>query len=170
MYFRFGGNDSSDGMMKMEPDFNVATAHRYFASHCFNGAWGLLDKPDRTTEEDQQMVALSYASLYHWSNRSDCDNQTLSIGYWQLSRIHAILGNATEAVRHAQICFSYSKELSPFYLGYAHEALARAHRLAGKNAIATEHLNTAHELAVLIEDNSEREALLADLQSLTESA
>lgn len=156
--------------MKMEPDFDVAAAHRYFAPHCFNAAWDLLDKPDRTPEEDQQMVVLSYASLFHWSKRSDCDNQALSIGYWQLSRIHAILGNAFEAVRNAQTCFTYSKELSPFYLGYAYEALARAYRLAGENAIAAQHLNSAHELAVLVEDNSEREALTADLQSLTESA
>src|SRR5450759_1664024 len=36
-----------------------------------------------------------------------------------------------EARRSAEVCLEHSRELEPFYLGYAFEALARAAKLAG---------------------------------------
>jgi hypothetical protein len=83
--------------MSATADFDLATAHKYFAANCFNGAWDLIEKKDRTNEDDQMMVALSYASIYHWSNRPDCDDQKLSIGYWQASRVQALIHNPHES-------------------------------------------------------------------------
>jgi len=77
------------------------------------------------------MFALNQASIYHWLQRPDCGNQQLSVGFWQASRIQSLLGNAVEARRQAKLCMSYNVELEPFYLGYTHEALARAAKLAG---------------------------------------
>ena len=54
-----------------EPDFDLAKAHHYFAASCFNAAWDLIEKPDRTSEDDRLMVSLSHASLFHWRNRTD---------------------------------------------------------------------------------------------------
>jgi len=73
--------------MTKSPEFDVAAAHKYFAAHCFNTAWELIEKPSRTTEEERLMVALNQASIFHWLNRADCDRRRLSIGYWQASRI-----------------------------------------------------------------------------------
>ena len=110
------------------------------------------------------MVALSQASIYHWLQREDCSDQNLSVGFWQASRIQAILGNPAEALRHAQVCLSYSQGLAPFYLGYAHEA-GPAHALAGNSTAAAEHRQAATELAQHVKEKGEREALLADIQS-----
>jgi hypothetical protein len=152
--------------MPTNPDFDLDAAHKYFAAQCFNQAWDLIDKVDRTPAEDRLMEALSQASIYHWLQRPDCNDQNLSIGYWQASRIQALLGHAPAALRHAQVCLAYSQELPPFYLGYAHEALARAQNLAGNTAAAAEHLQAAIQLAGQVVDKSEREAILADLKSL----
>ena len=110
--------------MAKAPEFDVPASHKYFSAHCFNKAWDLIEKVDRTPEDERLMVALNQASIYHWLQRDDCNNQRLSIGYWQASRIHALLGNAAEAVRFGEVCLAYSVELNPFYRGYAHEALA----------------------------------------------
>jgi hypothetical protein len=53
------------------PDSDVAAAHRFFAAHCFNHAWELIEKPDGLPEEDRLMVALNQASIFHWLNRPD---------------------------------------------------------------------------------------------------
>jgi hypothetical protein len=126
----------------------------------------LIEKPDRTPAEDRLMELLSQASIYHWLQRQDCSNQSLSVGYWQASRIQAILGHAPEALRHAQVCLACSTGLALFYLGYAHEALARVQALAVNSLTAAEHLKPANELAGEIKEKSERETLLADLKSL----
>jgi hypothetical protein len=156
--------------MPTPPDFDLAAAHKYFAAQCFNRAWDLIEKTDRTPEDDRLMESLNQASIYHWLQRSDCSSQNLSVGYWQASRIQAILGHAPEALRHARVCLSYSEGLVPFYLGYAHEALARAHALAGNVSASAQALRQAFELAGQVEDKSDREALLADLKQLQSGA
>ena len=146
--------------------FDLAAAHQYFAADCFNKAWDLIEKPDRTAAEDRLMVALNQASIYHWLNRTDCTSENLSVGYWQASRIHAILGHAEEAMRHAEVCLGYSTGLEPFYLGYAHEALARAALLAGDRTNATEHLSHARSCAAKVAPKDHQAMLSKDLEGL----
>jgi len=147
-------------------DFDLAAVHKYFAASCFNSAWDLIEKKDRTDKDNQMMVVLSYASIFHWSNRPDCDDQKLSIGYWQASRVQALIHNAHEAVRLGEICLSYSHNLPPFFRAYAHEALARAYRLMGERAQTEHHLAAALQLLVLVKDEQNRDRLEADLKQL----
>jgi hypothetical protein len=153
--------------MAKVPDFDVTAAHKYFSANCFNKAWDLIEKKNRTQDEDRLMVTLNQTSIYHWLQRDDCTSEHLSVGYWQASRIQALLGNATEATRFAEVCLTYSGELPPFYLGYAHEALARAHKLAGRAVDAQRHLTLAVELAAKIGKQGDRELLETDLSQLT---
>jgi len=146
--------------------FDAAAAHKYFAAHCFNSAWDLIEKKERTAEDDRLMVALNQASIYHWLQRPDCSNKQLSVGFWQASRIQSLLGNAAEAARQAEVCLSYSGELEPFYLGYAHEALARAAKLRGDEDEAVSHKEQAKMLASAIKEKDERDLLLKDLDSI----
>jgi hypothetical protein len=153
--------------MTAEPAFDVNAAHRYFAADCFNKAWDLIDKQDRTPEEDRLMISLNQASIYHWTKREDCDDQQMSVGYWQASRIHALLSLAAEAGRYAEVCLHYSRELPPFYHAYAYEALARAAMLAGDRDEAQEYAAKAMALTDQVEDKAERELLLNDLAQIT---
>ena len=45
------------------PDFDSAKAHQFFSAHCFNSAWELIDKPERTPEETEQMIQRTMALL-----------------------------------------------------------------------------------------------------------
>ena len=130
--------------MAKTPEFDLGAAHRYFAAECFNRAWDLIDKHDRTPEEDEDMIRLNQASLYHWSQREDCTNRNLSVGYWQASRICALLGQADNARRYGELCLRYSQDEEAFYLGYAYEALARAESVAGQGEKAAKYLQDAH--------------------------
>lgn len=148
-------------------DIDIERAHRYFSASCFNSAWGLIDEQERTPEEDQQMVLLAFASLWHWTQRPDCLAKHLSIGYWQISRIFSILKDAENAKAYAQLCLAKTPRNEPFYLGYAYEALARAESLTGNRSIVDQYLADAQRQADAIDDQESRKLLADDLASLT---
>lgn len=143
-----------------------AAAHRHFSGECFNQAWTLIEKPDRSAEDDEAMLRLAYASLYHWSQRADCEDRHFSVGYWQLARIHALLGLSEQARRYGQISLERGRGAGPFYVGYAHEALARAAMVAQDRAEMERHLGEARRLAEEVADPEEREILLKDLGTI----
>jgi len=148
------------------PPFDLASAHRWFAADCFNATWTLLDKLSRTPEECERMISFAHASLAHWREQAGCTAQNLSIGYWQLSRVYAVLGQTENARHYGQLCLDISAAEPPFYLGYAHEALARAEKLAGNSTAVQHHLDEARRLAALVSDAQERAALENDLAGL----
>ena len=154
--------------MPDKPEFDLQAAHRFFAAECFNRAWDLIDKPDRTPDEDEQMIRLSLASTWHWTQREDCTPTNLSVGYWQTARIYALLGQASNARRYGQLCLAASQgeDILPFYLGYAYEALARAESVSGHADKVAEYLALAREAAARVPDPEARSALLADLESI----
>lgn len=152
--------------MTDKPEFDRAAAHQYFSAECFNKPWGLIDKVERPPAEDQQMIRMSQASIWHWTQREDCTDKNMSIGYWQASRIYALLGQSANAREYGQLALDTSKEQVPFYGGYAHEALARAEWVAGNREKAQEHLLQAYVLASEIEDPEEKKTLEADLETI----
>ena len=156
--------------MAKEPDFDLASAHAYFAAQCFNGAWTLIEKSDRSPDDDRRMVELNQASLYHWSQRPDCNAKSRSIGHWQAARIHALLGRVPEARRHAEVSLAESGELDPFYRGYAYEALARTAAVAGEADEARRWIVAAEEEARAVGEPAQRDMLLADLATIAVEA
>ena len=121
--------------MGKDPGFDTVLAHRFFAADCFNKTWVFIEKPNRTRDEDEQMIRLAQASLWHWTNRADCDNQKLSIGYWLLARVYALAGRPEDAKRYADSCLQHSKGEAPFFVAYAYEAMARAEKVSGNSSL-----------------------------------
>ena len=152
--------------MSDKPELDQELAHKFFAADCFNKAWELIDKGDRTAEDDEQMIRLVHASIYHWTQRPDCTDKNFSIGYWQASRVYVLVGQAENALRYAKLCLEITPQDDPFCLGYAYEALARAEKLTGNEAQAQQHLEKAKEQAAQVTDTEDRKYLEGDLQSL----
>jgi catechol 2,3-dioxygenase-like lactoylglutathione lyase family enzyme len=157
-----------EGSMPSTPNFDLTAAHKYFAAYCFNKAWDLIETKERTAEENRLMVALNQASIFHWLSREDCHAQNLSVGFWQASRIQALLGDADQARRYAQTCLSYSHSLEPFFLGYAFEALARAEFIAGDSMKASKYLEVAKSHAARVERPEDKQLLMRDLSDMGE--
>ena len=140
--------------------------HRRVAVALFNRTWELIDKTDRTVEEDAEMLTTAFTSRYHWRQVGTARNFTVSD--WQVSRVAAVLGLPDLAERYGCLALESASggDLGPFYTGYAHEALARAARLAGNREEAARHLAMAQELLEQITDSGERDLLVADLEGL----
>ena len=139
--------------MTAENGLDQKAAHKYFSVNCFNKAWDLIDKADRTSAEDEEMIRLSLASHYHWTQRDDYSPTSASIGHWQTSRIYAILGQVENARRYGQFCLEASRaeDVPPFYLGYAYEALARAEAVGGDREKSEKFIIEAKAVAENIE-------------------
>jgi hypothetical protein len=73
--------------MSSSPALDEASAHRFFSAACFNRTWEWLDKPKRTADDGEAMIACCLASLWHWRQRPDCTQRNMSIGYWQIARV-----------------------------------------------------------------------------------
>ena len=154
--------------MAKKPDFDLQAAHKYFSAECFNRAWDYIDKPVRKSNEGDMMLQLSMASLWHWTQREDCTPTNLSIGYWQVSRVYALLRNADQAKHYGQLCLEAAKNegVEPYYRGCAYEALARAELVADNEDGMEKYLIQAHQIASSLTDAEEKKMLLKDLASI----
>lgn len=154
-------------MKELEPA-QKSTAHEYFSSTCFNAIWDILQKPDRTAQEDEQLLQLAFTSLWHWTQREDYHPRHLSIGYWMISRVYAVLEQGQNALCYAQKCLDASRheEIALYFKGYAYEALTRAHYLLGDREEMQTNLHKANKVAEALQDEEERKLLLDDLATI----
>lgn len=153
--------------MAKTPDFDVKAAHKYFAANCFNSVWNLIDKKDRTADENEQMINLAQASIWHWTQREDCTDQNMSTGYWQASRVYSLAGQADNARRYGQLSLNKCEGGEPFNYGYAYEALARAEFVAGNKDKTKEYLTKAREYADKISNSDHKKMLTDDLETIS---
>lgn len=152
----------------MEEESNGTTVnHRKLGVEYFNKTWEYLDKSIRTEEEKQQMIHLAHTSLWHWMNAAECTPTNLSVGYWQISRVYAVVGEPDNAVKYGNICLHISRDktVGPYYEAYAHEALARAYIIMNKKDIALQHLQEANKFMPEI-DEKDGVYLLKDMEQL----
>ncbi len=140
--------------------------HRQLAASFFNHVWSLLDKPQRTLEEDLEMIHAAHGSRYHWGFAGTA--QQWSVGEWQIARVYAMLKRPEAAAYHAAYSLQWAREdgVGPFYRAYAFEALARAHALAGDAVKFDRCLAEARLLLEAVTEPEERKALSDDLMSL----
>jgi len=154
--------------MTQDLSFDLPTAHRYFSAACFNAAWDMIDKPDRTPAEDEQMLLRTFASFYHWTQRAECTAENRSIALWQISRVYILLKQPDNARRYAEQCRAESEDpnLPPFCLAYAYEALARSEMLAGDTAKMNAYLAEARAITERMSDLEAKEMVLKDLATI----
>jgi tetratricopeptide (TPR) repeat protein len=150
----------------MSTDAQREVDHKGIASQCFNAVWELLEQSDRSLEENETMIHLSHTSFWHWTQVPDHTAANISVGYWQLSRVYAAAGRYASAEEFGVRCLQKSTSLEPFYLGYAHEALARAYAGLDEWDKAREHLSKAQELLSKIQDKDSAEYLKQDLDGI----
>jgi hypothetical protein len=136
------------------------------AARLFNRVWELLDRTERTTDDDEEMLHAAHASRHHWGQVGEPVHWAR--GEWQCSRVYATLGRAEPAIHHGRRCLELAERhgLSPFDVGCAHEAIARAAIIAGSEDLGAAHAALAAQAAQAITDHEERQVLLADLATL----
>jgi len=137
---------------------------RRLAADLFNGVWTLMEKEDRTQDDDDRMLHMAHASRHHWGNVGTPAN--LARGEWLCSRVYAVLGRPEPSLHHARRVLELCEQhgLVDWDLAFAHEALARAHALAGDREAAEAEIRAAR--AVVIADDEDRTLLTSDLATI----
>jgi DNA-binding transcriptional MerR regulator len=146
-------------------DVEHATQRR-LAVDLFNHVWTLLERSDRSADEDDEMLHAAHASRHHWGVVGEPVHRAR--GEWQCSRVYAVLGRAEPALWHArrtiEICEQHG--IADFDIAFGWEALARASRIAGDHVAADAAVARARELAGAIAEDDDRQLLLSDLATI----
>lgn len=142
--------------------------HRKFAIDLFNQVWDLLDKGERTQEENDRMLHAAHASRYHWGEIGTPLERER--GEWQISRVYAVLNRPEGAVYHAGRCLEICEAngIEDFDLAFAYEALARAHAVAGEPDRSREYIRLGEQAGEKIEEKDNREYFSSELQTVSE--
>jgi hypothetical protein len=140
--------------------------HKRFAVDLFNLTWSLLDKKDRTREDEDKMIHAAHASRYHWGEIGT--PLEFERGEWQISRVYSILGRSEPALFHAQKCLSIctENEIGDFDIAFAYEAMARALSIAGDKTEPTKHHQQANRAGGNIREEEEKGYFLSELKTM----
>jgi hypothetical protein len=140
--------------------------HKKLAVDLFNLVWDLMDRKDRTREDDDRLVHAAHASLYHWSVIGEPVN--LARGEWQVARAYSVLRRAEPAVHHARRSLELCRQhgIGDFDLAFGHEGLARALALAGDAAGSREQVELARKAAEAIAKPDDREYFIGELKTV----
>jgi DNA-binding transcriptional MerR regulator len=157
-----------DGLEHPMPDTDIenVTDERRLAAALFNATWTMMEKENRSRDEDDAMLHMAHASRHHWGQIGTPIN--FGRGEWQCSRVYAVLGRAEPSLHHAQRCLDICQEngFGDFDLAFAYEALARGHAVAGDMAQARAYTEQALAAAEDIAGEDDRELVLSDLESI----
>jgi DNA-binding transcriptional MerR regulator len=161
-------NASSDTTAATSVELDGAV-QRQLGVDLYNSTWALLEKPDRTPAETDELIHRAHASRWHWARVGTDVN--LARGEWLCSRVYATLGRGEPALWHARRAVEINEGIAEesretWDLPAAYEAMARASFAAGDPASGA--LWKAKATAGLqdIADPDDREPIAQDLATL----
>ncbi len=152
--------------MTEKNESNELEHHKRLGAELNDLVWKLLDKPDRTPEDDERMLHAAHASCYHWLEAGRPVNHAR--GEWLISRVYAVLGKPDPALHFARRCLEICEKhrIGGYDIAYAYEAMARAYSLANDHAQFDRFLGLAREAGAEIADAEDKKIFLSDLSSL----
>ncbi len=159
--------------MTEEEEFDELQAHKKFAVGCFNKTWELMDKKDRTGDDEDEMMRLVHASRYHWgqvvaAGVPKTGPINLERGDWQVSRVYSLLNKPKPARYYGERCLEIctQNDIGDFDIAFAYEAVARAYALEGNKAEYEKNLQLAKEAGGKIEEEGNRKYFFSELETI----
>ena len=143
------------------PSDEETTWRRRFASRANNRGWELSEQPTRTPAEDAEMLHAAHACAHLWEPIAT-DRQRAHADLL-LAQVHALLGHTEPAWRHARAAFVFitKGESDPWEFALAHAIVAHAACRRSDDATHRSEYATAKSLIDAIEDQEEKDILLA---------
>jgi len=154
----------------MHPDHWVWTApdapqarpaERRVAGELFNRTWDLIETPDRTSDDDLEMLLAATASRWHWGQVGG--TESIATGDWQVGHVASLLGLGDLARIFAErnLATAAAEGWTGWRLASAHEGMARALATLGDTAGRARHVAAAEE-ALAGEPDEEERQIIAD--------
>jgi DNA-binding transcriptional MerR regulator len=161
-------DETTHATTKSPPGTGSVTNERLLAAQLFNQTWRLMEQEQRSTADDDRMIHTAHASRYHWGQVPTATPNHMARGEWQISRVYSVLGRSEPALHHAQRVLDICLEngIGDWDLGFAYEALARAHAVVPDTEAARGYTDKALAAAEAITEDEDRDLLLADLETI----
>jgi DNA-binding transcriptional MerR regulator len=161
-------NATTDPTAATSVELDAAT-QRQLGVDLYNSTWTLIEKPDRTAAETDELIHRAHASRWHWARVGTGVN--LARGEWLCSRVYATLGGGEPALWHARRCVEINEAMAAdaresWDLPAAYEAMARASFAAGDPASGALWKAKATAAVEDITDADDREPIAQDLATL----
>jgi DNA-binding transcriptional MerR regulator len=161
--------DGKEPVMGTKAETLEPETHRQLGADYFNKTWTLMEKADRTREDDDEMLHCTHASAYHWLQVGTPANRSRS--EWQCSRVYTILSRVEPALHHARRCLEIVEanpsEMEDWDLPTAYEAMARAHMVAGDVEETRRYAELGRAALAEIADEDDRAVLEADFATIS---
>jgi hypothetical protein len=122
----------TDDAPVVEPDpEEVRLWNRRFAVELFNRSWDLLEMPDRSVDDDAEMLAAAFASAWHWRQVGTAEN--IALGDHQISKVASHVGQPALALDYARRALEAIEigHFGDWQVAAAYEGMARACAAAG---------------------------------------
>ncbi|MBA8889894.1 hypothetical protein FHW12_004141 [Dokdonella fugitiva] len=137
---------------------------RRLASQANNRAWTLAEMPQRSTDEDAQMLHAAHAAMYFWTIVGTPDNHAHAA--LLLAHVYALLKrpeSAAQCLGEAWPHFT-QPDLAPWELAFAHAVAANVAAAKGDAATHARHYAEAKVFAARMIDAKARDLFDATLR------
>lgn len=140
--------------------------HRAIAVESYNRCWDLLERSDRSQDEDFELLTSAFVSRYHWSFAGGPEQWAVSD--WMVSRAAADIGEGSLSLAFALRANDSVRgfDAPDWLVASAAEGVARAFAAHGNERERDEWLNTAENLVVAIADQEDRELIASQLATV----
>lgn len=134
----------------------VTEAHKFFGPSLFNATWELIDKPDRSADDDAAMLEAAMGSLYHWTQVGEPEQ--VATGYWQVAHVASLLGFGLLAWAYANrsLAIAEAEGFTDWRKASVLEGVARAAAAYGDAAEHEKYYALAKDAIDAIESDDER--------------
>jgi hypothetical protein len=141
-------------------------AHQYFAIETFNGAWELIEKRERTADDDAEMLQRAFASRWHWGFVGGPEQ--LATGDWQIAHVASLLGYGWMAQFYARRAFEICERESwtDWRRASMLEGLARSAAAAGDFAARAHYFALAEDAIAQIAEAGDRALIASQLATV----
>jgi hypothetical protein len=122
---------SDDAPVVEGADEEAARWHRRFAVELFNRSWDLLEMPERSGDDDAEMLAAAFASAWHWKQIGTAEN--VALGDHQIAKVASHAGQPALALHYARRALEAIEigRFGDWQVAAAYEGMARACAVAG---------------------------------------
>jgi hypothetical protein len=146
----------------------IARWRRRFAVEGNNRAWDLADKPDRSPEEDEEMVYAAYTAAYHWKQVGQPVNHARA----DVTLAHALslAGQGAEALNYARRSLAHFESApgEDWDIAFAHLEMALAAAVLKERTLHAFHYSQATKLGQAIQGEEDRQIFLTELARIPE--
>jgi hypothetical protein len=141
-------------------------AHRTLGVTTYNRCWELLEQPERTGDDDVELLTLAFTSKYHWAFVAG-PKETM-IGNWMISRAAAAVGEGHLSLTYARLALDAAQgpDVEEWLVASTAEGMARAYAASGDLASRDEWYEKSERLVADIKDRESRELIASQLASV----